>query len=264
MVGQGGADWAAPGRPSSADPAGGPALDHGPSPWDSTPQAGPPPAPAWPPGHPYGAVPGWPPLWGPPYAAPPPTSAWAVVALVTGLLALVPIAVGAGIAGLVQTSGGRQSGRGLAVGGLVAAGLWTVAIAVTVALLAGSQDARLGPVAWAGSTTVEQCLAAPRDEASSTWTTADCAAPHDGEVYLVALLGDVDWPGQDAVDARADDACYSAFEPYVGRDYVSSAYDYGWFGPDAVEWSAGQRHAVCVVLPYDDDVLQGPVRGSGE
>lgn len=259
MVGQDGADWAAPGRASPEDVAGrpGPASDW--SPWEATTGTGPA-ASVWPPVQPYGAAPRWEPTWGPP----PSTNAWAVVALVTGLLALVPVAVPAGIVGLVQTGRRRQAGRGLAVGGLVAAGLWTVALATALALFADSWDGRLGPVASAGSTSEQQCLASPQGQASSRWTTADCAQPHDGEVYLVAPLGDGAWPGQDTVDTRADDACYDAFHPYVGRSYLTSAYDYGFFGPDADEWSAGERRVVCVVLPYDDDVLREPVRGSGD
>jgi hypothetical protein len=201
-------------------------------------------------GHEPAGAPSWYGDWGPPRPAAPSTNAWSVVALVTGLLALVPVAVVAGVVGVVQTSRRRQAGRGLAIGGLVAAGVWTVVlalVAVGVMLL----------------TTSDWDLQAPRG-ASSTWTPAGCAEAHDGEVYLVEQLRTDGWPGEDEVAGLADDACFGAFDAYVGRSYDDSAYDYVTFGPDEQEWSAGEHRVVCVIVPFEDDVLHGPVRNSGE
>lgn len=275
MSRQDGADWTAPEGERTQDGSASPSRpSEARSPWDAPQKS------SSAPGHAHGARPGqdtpWssarpasgPPVWaqdgwGWPPPPPPTTNAWSVVALVAGLFALVPVAVPAGVVGLIQTGRRRQAGRWLAVGGLVAAGLWTVVIAAVIAVLAVSWDARLGRVADAGSTAVGDCVSAP-DGGSPTWTVADCTGPHDGEVYLVHNLGEGPWPGDDAVATRADDACYESFDGYVGRSYIASAYDYAWFGPDADEWAAGEQRAVCVVVPYDDDLLHEPVRGSGD
>lgn len=200
--------------------------------------------------------------WGAPPLPAPSTNPWAVVALVTGLLALVPVAVPAGVVALVQTSRRRQAGRGLAVGGLVAAAVWTpLLVLLAVGLLAGALGTPLGRVAEAGPATVGTCLLLA-DGPGGGASPVDCAAPHDAEIYLVEVLGGQTWPGEDEVEHRADEACYQAFGDYVGRSYELSDHDYGYFLPDRAEWAAGEHRAVCVVVPTDG-VLLGPVRGSG-
>jgi hypothetical protein len=182
---------------------------------------------------------------------------------VTGLLALVPVAVVAGVVALVQTTRRRQAGRGLAVGGLVAAALWTVGGVVAGILLVTGDwlDGSLGRVEQAGSARVGTCLRTEPAEGDVAEAVA-CTAEHDGEVYLVEELGTGAWPGRDDVQTRADDTCYDAFEGYVGQTYVRSAYDYGYYLPDRDEWDAGERRVVCVVVPFDGPI-DGSVRGSG-
>ena len=63
------------------------------------------------------AVPGGPP-------APPPRDGLAIAATVLAVLGLVVLAVPFAIAALVRGSGGRRSGQGFAVAGLVLSGLW--------------------------------------------------------------------------------------------------------------------------------------------
>lgn len=257
-----GPQWRAPSTAASTDPFAAPPQRPAP-PADQ--------APSWPPGP---AATRWsepPPAWdtaaagqgwGPPS---PSTNPWAVVALVSGLVALVPVAVAAGVVGLVQTARHRQAGRGLAIGGLVAAGVWTVLLAVLGAaffVTGPSYDPRLGRVAEAGSTTTGTCLRLGGQDAAPE--VVPCADEHDAEVYRVQDLPRAVWPGEDDVDAQADDTCYDAFEDYVGRSYRTSRYDYGYFLPDRVEWARGERRVVCAVLPFDDDVLLGSVRGTGE
>jgi hypothetical protein len=177
---------------------------------------------------------------------------------VTGILPLFLVAIPAGIVGIVQTGRRPERGRGMAITGLVLGSLWAVFVALgLVALLVegGLSPAALGSVADAGSTTVGACVADA--------TTAPCSGAHDEEVYAVVRIDDGSWPGEDDVDTQADDACYDAFEPYVGETYDDSDFDYGFYAPDESEWAAGERQAVCVILPYEDDELVGSVRNSG-
>jgi hypothetical protein len=99
-----------------------------------------------------------------PAAARPPFSKLAIAALATGVLPLAPVAIGLGIAGLVVTRAGRRRGRGLAIGGLLAATTW-IAVGVT-----------LGTVA-----TLPQYSACGKATASSRLTNQWCQlspAPH--------------------------------------------------------------------------------------
>ncbi len=240
--------WAAPAAPVPAPPSAAP----GPAWW-----AGPPGSAA--------ALPPWPSGgWGAP-PPPPTTNGWAVVALVTGLVALVPVAVAAGVVALVQTSRRPQAGSGLAVAGLVLAAIWTVlgGLVLLGSVLAG--ELRLGRVADVGTTSAGTCLRLG-SEPGEVAVPVPCDLAHDGEVYRVDTLLEArgePWPGADETDLRADDACYAAFRGYVGRSYETSEHDYGYYLPDRAEWADGERRVVCVVVLAADD-RRGAVRGTAE
>ncbi|MDQ1641606.1 MAG: hypothetical protein QOJ90_957 [Actinomycetota bacterium] len=214
----------------------------------------------------WGAAPGPAYAWGP---APPPeprtTNRWAIVALVTGLLPLVPVALGAGITALVQIHRRNQAGMWMAIVGIVGAVVWSVgAVAVAIGFFLSSvlpfEGGGLGRVDAAASTEVGTCLIGPGGELSQA-TVIDCASDHDGEVYRVLHLEGLQWPGSDEVDMRADDACYGDFAAYVGRSYDFSDYDYGYFLPDKAEWEAGEHRVVCVVMSGPHDTRFGSARG---
>ena len=192
---------------------------------------------------------------------------WAVVALVTGILALVPVAVVAGIVALVQVRRRGQRGKGLAIGGLAVAGVWTLLVAAALIALAmggaGGEFGDLGRVADAGSVSTGSCLAEPT-AGGGLRRPVDCAAPHSAEVYRSADLGlGGTWPGDARVGSRADDLCFQAFPAYVGDSYDNSDYEYGWFAPDEAEWQAGEHRVVCAVLPGSDASMKGSVKGAG-
>jgi hypothetical protein len=256
--------WSAPGWPPPGSSPAGPPPPGQPASggWPAAPPSYESWQPSWQPPTAPGPSPGWGPAW---LGQPRTTNIWAIVALVTGIFAVVPVAIGAGIAALVQIHGRRQAGLGMAIGGLVLAGLWTlVGIGVVIALVIGQTATYgvLGRVADAGSTSVGSCLAAPTYE-DSLAAEIDCAEDHDAEVYLVEELGDGAWPGYDDVDVSADEACYDAFEAYVGRSWELSDLDYGYFLPDQGEWAEGEHRVVCAVLPRSEDALRGSVQGSG-
>ncbi|HEU4489879.1 MAG TPA: septum formation family protein [Jiangellales bacterium] len=90
----------------------------------------------------------------------------------------------------------------------------------------------------------------------------DCAAAHDAEVFAVVSLPEGTWPGQEALETAADEACGSEFEAYVGASYEESALYYGYYTPLQDDWTVGDREVLCFV--YDaDGPLTGSVRGSG-
>jgi hypothetical protein len=165
---------------------------------------------------------------------------------VTGVLAIVPVSIGLAIGAVRQIRRRRESGLGLAVGGIAASGVWILLAALVAVLgLNGVFDffSRHGDLGDVASRTVGTCL----DDHPSTVT--DCSTPHKLEVFYVATVADPSWPGEDDVDDEADDICYQAFERYVGRAYEDSEYDYTFYAPSEQEWASGERTVVCVVQP---------------
>lgn len=245
---------ATPGGPPPAQPAGSPPAQPGgwPPPWPAQqwPQQ------QWPPqqwGAPYPPYGGWQPV-------PERTNPWAVVALVTGILPLFPVAIASGIVGIVQAGRRHERGLGLAVAGLVLGTLWLVAAAlVGLGVSTGAlTDANppLGPVAHAGSTRVGTCL--------HRGSPVACDDGHDEEVFEVRTLGAGGWPGSRAVANRADDACYGTFASYVGSSYESSDLEYDYYAPTEGEWLAGEHRVVCVVEPGSSGTLEhSSARDSG-
>lgn len=90
----------------------------------------------------------------------------------------------------------------------------------------------------------------------------DCADPHDNEVFSTFDIPDGDYPGDEAVNAAAENGCLAAFEPYVGLDYASSVYDIGWFTPTQDSWDAGDREVICFVYEVTFAKITGSVQGS--
>ena len=64
-----------------------------------------------------------------------PTDGVAIAALVSGIFAAIPVTLVLGPLALIRISRSRARGRGLAITGLVLAGLWTVAAAIVAAAI---------------------------------------------------------------------------------------------------------------------------------
>lgn len=223
---------------------------------------GPPPMPSW--AHPQlqqqspWAPAGQPGTWYGGWQAPRKTNALAIAALVTGIVGLFPVAIGLGIAALVQIRRRGDVGTGLAVGGLVASGIWMlIGALIAVAVMSGSLlYSREGDLSDIASREVGTCVNDDPDQ------VADCASRHGLEIYAVTELPPYAWPGEEEIDTEADDFCYAVFEGYVGASYEDSEYEYGFYAPSESEWDKGLHTAVCVVIPAGR-YLTGSVKGSG-
>lgn len=76
-----------------------------------------------------------------------------------------------------------------------------------------------------------------------------CSEPHDAEAYLSSLLPDGDFPGDEAVQAEADEACAgAAFEEFVGLPFEESTLSYTYLSPTEASWAAADREILCMVL----------------
>lgn len=86
-------------------------------------------------------------------------------------------------------------------------------------------------------------------EGEDVWEapTVPCSEPHETEIYHAVQLGGEEFPGEDALGLRADDACYAAFTPFVGLEYEESYLDYTLIMPTAQSWSGGDREVLCLI-----------------
>lgn len=87
--------------------------------------------------------------------------------------------------------------------------------------------------------------------------TVPCSDPHDYEAFHAENIAGEDYPGRDAVDAQADQACYNAFSTFVGISYEESVLGYNYYVPTEGSWGAGDREILCLIGDS-----QGQVTGS--
>jgi len=187
---------------------------------------------------------------------------------VLGVFALVPLSVGFGIAALRQIPRRGQSGKGLAIGGLVLSALWTIGIAavIAIAVLTGAQRSEGGQVTEAGSVNVfdvrvGDCIEEIAEDPSATSVDAvPCAEPHRAEVISTITLPDGEWPGERSVFSEADRGCPEALETETApssRDGLETFY----LHPTERSWELqDDRDIVCIALtaqPRSGSVLRG-------
>jgi hypothetical protein len=99
----------------------------------------------------------------------------------------------------------------------------------------------------------------------SDLTLIPCDQAHDNEVFALVdhPAGDGDaFPGDDAMDTFAEEACLPAFEEYVGLPYEESVFAYYPIKPTEETWADGDREVVCVLYEGQLEKLEGSVQGS--
>ena len=113
---------------------------------------------------------------------------------------------------------------------------------------------------------VGQCILLPEDKSATTATTIDktsCTREHDAEVFALASAADGDFPGAEALNRQAETECSSAFDAYVGSDYLTSSLDATWMIPTKDSWAHKDRAIVCLARPMDRSTLTSSVKDSG-
>ncbi|MEU8796819.1 septum formation family protein [Spirillospora sp. NPDC048819] len=229
-----------------------------------------------PPAGPTGPMPAGPPMREapPPPGGPPPmglsvrTNRLAIAALVTGLLGLVLLAVGLAIAALIQAGRRGETGKGLAVGGLVASAVWTVAGAVAVVAFLGSlvSAERDG---FGNVTDKDKVLAAmlrvgdcfngfEGDRIAPLVTALPCTQPHEGEAVAKLQLSGDEYPGDGEIRSQANDACdrktLQLWKSRYARDLV--AYN---ITPTRSTWDTGDRELFCLLRYTGSGTLTSPL-----
>jgi hypothetical protein len=190
-----------------------------------------------------------------------PVSKLAIAALVTSVLALVPLAVGFGIAALAVIRRTSRRGHGMASAALFVAAAWIIvagAVGTVAVLTHGFKKPVTIKYHEASVFKVRQgdCINTPNGQAVSV---LPCASPHDAEVFATFTLPGSPWPGTAAVQQEASSGCATRLSGYLNPQLSISLMQTYVF-PDKVAWNAGTRTVVCEVHASSGQ-LTGSVRG---
>jgi hypothetical protein len=222
------------------------------------------------------------PAGGPPFPAPPPwlpaggaigqprkTNGFAIAALILGLLGGVLLAVIFGITALVQIRRNGESGRGMAVAGLVAAAVWlvgivTVAATIGLAVIKNETSASGGDRSPSGSALRPalrpgECFDLPPDDRSPNVTIIPCGRPHDAQTILTFKLPDGSWPGSQEVERQAFAGCRTQITTtFQIRTLPENTTPYVLV-PRQLGWLAGDHSVTCNLTSDDGGKLTGPI-----
>jgi hypothetical protein len=213
--------------------------------------------------YPYGAPAG--------YGYPPPPPGWyggyqqanrgtnglAIASLVVSIAAFcLPVVAGLlGIFGLRQIRRTGQSGRGMAIAGIVINSVATVLVALFVVLgvIGGFdegntdvQDITVGQCFNTVGSSLSDYSGAGRR--STTVDVVSCDDEHDAEAFAVFTLdgdfGDT-YPGVDRISDISNDKCAAYADDYLGEETLGDGMDIYFYMPPKAGWSRGDRSVTC-------------------
>ncbi|MBW3614161.1 MAG: septum formation family protein [Actinobacteria bacterium] len=211
-----------------------------------------------------------PPPYPPPAPRPAGTNGFAVAALIFGAIGGVGLALIFGVIALIQIRKRGQPGKGLAIWGLVLAGVWTLVIVAGVAffLLTEAERDRSGTVTEAGSLDVDElragdCANDVGDEGESAFAVdvVPCSAPHDAEVVGTSELPGDDFPGTDSVVDMAESRCTNRLATYSPAAMGDPEIELFFVHPTEESWQEGDRNVVCFAI-HRSGMRSGSLRAS--
>ena len=147
----------------------------------------------------------------------------------------------------------------LVIAGLVAvASLWMIRNAPDRSANAADTVPGVVPIA---SLQFASCYAIPRD-ARGEIMTADgvypvvCEKEHDGQILDQVSLDNLEWAGETAMKASAQNQCSTAFNRYRATFAEPESLIPGYFLPDEPQWNKGNRTITCTLT------MEAPFSGS--
>ncbi|WP_415951183.1 septum formation family protein [Streptomyces sp. KLOTTS4A1] len=207
-----------------------------------------------------------------PHPSAPGTSGLAVAALVTCVLCFLPLGLIFGILALRQIKRGGQSGKGLAVSGIVVNAVTLLLTAVFFVSGGASEfwdGFREGMREAQQTATPEkgECFNAPGGELEGLTYSLDivpCTRPHDGEAFGSFELVMSEYPGQGRIDDLADARCGAMVEDYVGDiEAVPADIAIYFYGPTRQSWDLGDREVSCILGKESGGKSTGSLRDAG-
>jgi hypothetical protein len=95
---------------------------------------------------------------------------------------------------------------------------------------------------------VGDCLDMVEGAEVETVPVVPCGEPHSDEVYHDFQLAEGEFPGDEAVNAAAEEGCLAAFEPFVGLAYEDSTLYMAWYSPTEESWNGFDDRVVSCVI----------------
>ncbi|MDZ7677564.1 MAG: septum formation family protein [Acidimicrobiales bacterium] len=101
------------------------------------------------------------------------------------------------------------------------------------------------------------------EAANETLPVVPCDQPHQGEVYALVDVDDIDaYPGERELSDRAELECISRFADYVGVDLADSTLYYTYMIPSIRGWQEDDDRTVVCMAVGAGQTLEGSVEGS--
>lgn len=211
---------------------------------------------------------------GPYGAAPQPTTnGMAIASLVSGIVCcLPPLGLIFGLIALPQIKKKNQTGKGLAVAGIVLSSISCLLMVLGLVtggfgemwkgFKEGMDEAAKSKSAF--SLRKGECFEVEgKLEAYTTDVEiVDCAKPHDGEVVGgFKVTGFDEWPGEDPIDKLAEERCAEISSAYAMDSWAipEHVWDY-YYIPSRQSWRTGDRSVTCTLAVEDGEPLKGSLR----
>ncbi|MBT2506170.1 DUF4190 domain-containing protein [Streptomyces sp. ISL-98] len=210
----------------------------------------------------------------------PKTNGLAVAALVVGIVCCVPpLGLILGIIALSQIKKRGDSGKGMAIAGVVLSAISTLLVLLAVAtggVTGAWRDFKDGVQEGVGEASRSRstldlsrgdCFNAPGGSLEGMTTDVEvvsCVEKHQGEVFAVFEIDRSGaYPGDDAVTDIAEKRCTELLSDYVQKDWAKpDDVDMYYYMPDRRGWRLLDRGVVCV-LGTSGEGLKGSLRGGG-
>ena len=183
-----------------------------------------------------------------------------MAALVSGLVPAIPVTLVLGPLALIRVGRSGARGRGLAITGLVLAGLWTVAAAVVAAaIITRPPPPKPVTLPHVFSLRAGQCLDSGTNGISGVHVLS-CGQAHDAEVFATFQVAGAlpRCGGPAATRARWLRAPLAG---YLNPELPATSLAQSFVYPGAGAWSAGERTVVCTVRSTSGPLV-GSVRGA--
>ena len=110
---------------------------------------------------------------------------------------------------------------------------------------------------------IGDCLTDDGGTVVSEVPTVPCDQPHAYEVYAEVTMDAGPFPGDDAIDAKAEEYCIGAFEPFVGMPFDTSALYSSYYTPSEDTWtSLDDRLITCIIYDPENSAITGTLAGA--
>lgn len=102
------------------------------------------------------------------------------------------------------------------------------------------------------------------DPEIATVPVSPCDQPHDAEIYAEKTLPKGDFPGDDAVQAAAEEFCIPEFESFVGIGFDQSTLDAFPLTPLEDGWNMRDDRLIQCVVYTEGDPVSASFKGSAQ